>query len=747
MPGHGRGRRRVALLAAFAVLTTGCGGVVTLEVPSADDLALTPRRPAIQSVVYDADGRQLATLRREYREPLSLSAIPSHVVGAILMAEDRRFYDHQGVDLRAIARAALANHTSGTTQQGGSTITQQLVKNLYMPEDERSGATKLREAVLARELERRRPKADILEDYLNTVYFGEGAHGIGAAAWTYFRAEVEDLDLAQAALLAAIIRAPERLAPTRAPEEAQLRRDDVLERLAQDGWITAAERDAALATPIQVEGRPPAPATREPHFVDLVVRTVLADPRFGATEAERATRLYEGGLHLHTTLRPELQQLARDTLDAHLPDADDPDAAVAMVDPATGHVLAAVGNRAYDELQFDLATQARRQPGSTFKTFVLASAIADGWHPDDTLDGRQGVVRVADGGGWEVRNYDRRSYPQVTLTEATRASVNTAYARLGVELGVSRVAGLANAMGVRSPLPEADPQLTIGGGQVAVTPLDLAAAYGTLANLGVHVPTTVIARVEDGEGNLVLEGAGPPQAALAPSAAFVTTEVLREVVERGTALNAQVEGWEVAGKTGTTSDHADAWFVGYTPVLSAAVWLGHVEGRIPLEGVQGVRQVTGGTIPARIFSAVVTGALEGVTPVSFELPDDEYQFVEIDPESGLRAAEWCPGEVERRPKVLVPKDTCPEPPPPPPAPSPTPTPTPSPTPTTVVTVTPIPVPAPVVEVEEEPAPPEPVEDEPEGEPEAEPAPPDPGPVEDDPPAADGAATDEDDDDP
>jgi penicillin-binding protein 1A len=452
------------------------------------------------------------------------------------------------------------------------------------------------------------------------VYFGEGAHGVQAAAWTYFRAEAADLDLAQAALLAAIIRAPEALTPTRAADAALVRRDDVLRRMAADGRITEDERDAALATPIEVHARPQAPETREPHFVDLVVRTLLADPRFGATEAERATRLYEGGLEVHTTLRPDLQALARSTLAHHLPDASDPDAAIAVVDPATGHVLAAAGSRTYEELQFDLATQARRQPGSTFKTFVLAGAIADGHHPDELLDGRQGAVPVAGGGAWEVRNYDRRSYPNVTLAGATRASVNAAFARLGGELGIPRVAGLATAMGVRSRVPDDDPQITIGGGRLAVTPLDLAAAYGTLANLGHHVPTTPITRIDDDRGTTVWlpDTAGTP--VLAASAAHVTTEVLRDVVERGTALAARVPGWEVAGKTGTTSDHVDAWFVGYTPVLSTAVWMGHAEGRVPMIDVRGIRRVTGGTLPARIFADFTAAALADVEPGPLPAP-------------------------------------------------------------------------------------------------------------------------------
>jgi penicillin-binding protein 1A len=378
---------------------------------------------------------------------------------------------------------------------------------------------------------------------------------------------------------------------------------------------------------------------------------------------------------------------------------------VAVVDPATGHVLAATGNRAYEELQFDLATQARRQPGSTFKAFVLAAAIADGHHPDEPLDGRQGEVALRGGGSWEVRNYDRRDHPEVSLAGATRASVNSAFARLGDEVGVARVAGLATAMGVRSPVPE-DVQITIGGGELAVTPLDLAAGFGTLANLGVHVPTTPVARVLGPDGEVVWLPDTVGRQVLEPSAAHVTTEVLREVVEHGTALAARVPGWEVAGKTGTTSDHADAWFVGFTPTLSAAVWMGHVEGRVPLLDVQGVRRVTGGTLPARLFADLVTAALRDEAPVPFRLPDEGYVLVDVDPTTGMLAAAWCPGETQRLPRVLAPRETCPPPPPSPPArPSPPPSPPPpSPSPPAVATFPDDPAQAPTDRLEPAPEP-------------------------------------------
>jgi membrane peptidoglycan carboxypeptidase len=661
-----RGRATVVSLLLCALAVSGCGSVVTLEPPSLD--GLTARTPGLQSTIVSPEGEVLAVLRREHREPVALSAMPQHLIHAVLTAEDRRFFDHGGVDARAVVRAFLRNTATGAIEQGGSTITQQLVGLLYEPAAGRTYDAKLTEVLLARELEQTRTKASILEEYLNTVYLGEGAYGVQAAADTYFRRDVGDLDVAQSALLAALIRAPSSLSPSDDPEAARWRRDDVLRRMADDGHLTEAERDAALAATIEVSERQPLPAVREPHLVDLVVRRLLADPSFGDSETERADRLYRGGLTIHTTVDLELQQLARDTLAAHLPGEDDPEAAVTVVEPGTGRVLAVTGNRAYEQLQFDLATQARRQPGSTFKTFVLTAAIAAGYHPEDRLDGAPGTI-ATDQGTWEVRNYERTDPGDVTLAGATRLSVNGAYARLGVELGIPRVAALARAMGVASPVPSDEPQITLGGGELGVTTWDMAAAFATLGNAGAHVPTTVVDRIEDADGEVVWLPDRTAQQVVGADVAYVTTGVLEGVVEAGTGLAARVPGWQVAGKTGTTSDYADAWFTGTTPVLSAAVWVGHLEGRIPLENVRGVRRVAGGTIPAEIFGDLMRAAHAGRDPVAFELDDTLWVDVEVDPDTGMRAAAWCPGERIRVPRVLAPTETCPEPPPPPPTPT------------------------------------------------------------------------------
>jgi membrane peptidoglycan carboxypeptidase len=670
-----RGRRTAAAL-VLALSASACANqFVVLEPPELDAV---PRTPPEQTFVYDRDGRQLAVLRREFRERVTLDEVPTVLVDAVLAAEDRRFRQHGGVDVRAIGRAALANTAAGEVSQGGSTITQQLVKNLYMPDAERTAATKLEEALLARELEAEHDKDWILTEYLNTVYFGAGAYGVHAAAQTYYGLELDELHAGQAALLAGLIRSPGTLDPVAEPDAARARRDLVLDAMVETGALTLEEAADARARPLAVTARPTAPAVAEPHVVDLVVRTLLSDPTFGATEADRAARLYGGGLRIHTTIDPRAQAAARAAMAAALPDEGDPDAAVVTVDPATGHVIAAASSVPHDELQFDLATQGRRQPGSTFKTFVLTTAVTDGWRPDDRISGAQG--RIATGSGvWEVRNADRRSYGAIRLEDAIRASVNGAFARLVLEVGPGRVAALAKAMGVASPVEDNAP-IALGGLADCCTPLDMASAYATLAALGVHRPTTVIDRIEDASGATVWRPSESATQVVPTGVAWLVTQMLQTVVTSGTGRAAAVEGWEVAGKTGTVDGYRDAWFVGYTPTQATAVWVGHHEARIPMRGVQGRRVVTGGSIPAEIWRDHVAALLVGVTPVPFTLPDREIVTVEVDPRTGLLAAPWCPGEPSPVPRILRPTETCPSPNPPPPAPAPSPAP-PAPTPT------------------------------------------------------------------
>ncbi len=642
---------------------TSLAGIVELDLP---EVELIDREPPTQSFIFDADGNRLAVLRQEFRERIDLDDVPQHVIDAVLVAEDDRFYTHVGIDAPAIARAAVANLAAGEVEQGGSTITQQLIKNLWMPNEPRTPETKLKEALLARELEATLTKDEILEEYLNTVYFGNGAYGLEAAAFTYFRKPVSRMSVSEAALLAGVIRSPEHLNPTRNRAGAMEKRDDVLRAMVQAGKLDASVADREAARSVFIHERPPFPEVERPRWVDFVVRALLSDPSFGDDDAERAARLYGGGLRIHTTLRPDLQGLAEATRDRFLPDPEDPEVAIATVDPATGHILALVGGRDYAQSQFDLATQGNRQPGSTFKAFVLAAAVSSGMGPEAKVNGNQGVLQTRNG-PWRVRNFARVSYGSITLEEATRASVNGAFARLGLDIGIGRVSATAHAMGIRSQLNE-DPPISLGGLTDGVTPLEMASAYGTLANLGTHVPATPVAYIEDADGAVVWRPAALERRALDPSAAFVTTQMLQKVVDEGTGKRAAVPGWEVAGKTGTVQDFTDAWFVGYTPALSTAVWVGHPDRREPLRNIAGWRTLTGGSLPAQVFSAYMAEALAGYEPTPFHLPAEYYTVVDIDPVSGLLAADWCGSEERAIPRAIVPRERCPV---PPPRPSPT----------------------------------------------------------------------------
>ncbi|MDP9023166.1 MAG: PBP1A family penicillin-binding protein [Actinomycetota bacterium] len=664
------GVRRWAAVVAAAMIASACGEVVTLEPPRIDDAL---RRPPEQSHVYDAAGNHLAVLRTEFRERVTLDRIPDVLRDAVVVAEDKRFWVHAGVDARAVARAALHNVGEGEVEQGGSTITQQLVKNLYLPDAPRNIRTKAREALLARDLERKWSKDRILEEYLNTVYFGNGAFGVQAATSTYWRKDVSEVTLPEAALLAAVIRAPETLNPSEAPEAATARRDRVLRAMREEGLIGADDIEAALSTPVQVQPRPASPATVQPYWVDFVVRTLRREPTFGSSEAERAALLYGGGLRIHTTLDPVMQAEAEASTRRFFADAGDPEVALVAIEPDTGAIRASVGGRDYHTSQFDLATLGRRQPGSTFKVFVLVAALTAGYRPTTIVNGDQGVFRINEGptdqDRWPVRNYDRVDYGPITLDQATRSSVNAAYARIALDIGIGRVVAAARALGVTSPLGT-NPAIALGGTEVGVSPLEMAASYATLANLGMRVPASPIDRVEDANGNVIWRPDRTPRRVIDPGVAWLATQMLRAVVEDGTGVRARLPGWEVAGKTGTTSRYTDAWFVGYTAELATAVWMGYPNepSRRPLRHIDGEAVVTGGSWPARIWRAFMEQALAGMTPTGFVLPDEYQVVVEIDPETGLRAAPWCPGEIRKMPRILVPTGTCPSPPPPPPPP-------------------------------------------------------------------------------
>ena len=628
--------RKLAAVVLCCLLMSACSDFVGVRV---DVGPLERRDRPNQSMVLAADGTPIATLRVANRTDVTYEELPAALIEAVVAAEDRSFFSHDGVDLRAIARAAVANQRAGRIVEGGSTITQQLVKYRWFPEAADDFGRKIVEAHLARQLETQMSKRQILLEYLNSIYFGAGAYGVGAASRTYFDRSPAELTLSQAALLAGLIRSPESASPYTHPEAARALRGRVLHAMTETGAITRGEERAAHATALGVRPRPSSPDVRYPWFVEHVKRTLLADPTFGPTEGERLARLYGGGLTVHTTLRPDLQDPITDAARVLASD-DEPEVAVTVVNPHTGELLAAVSGRDFATSQFDLASQSRRQPGSTFKTFALVAALESGWRLDDTIDS-SGAVFPVDAGTWRVRSANDGP---VTLRAATARSSNGAYARLALQLGGERIAEEAQAMGIKGPVSR-NPAMVLGGVSEGVSALDMASAYGTLATGGVHVPVSVVREITDRDGNVVWRPDIRPTVATDAATAWLATQALRDVIEDGTGTAARLDR-PAAGKTGTVQNNTDAWFVGYTPDLVAAVWVGHPHGLKPMRNVRGVRDVSGGTWPARIWRDVMAIAHRDIPVRDFPYPDEHAVTVLVDPITGALATKWCPATKE-----------------------------------------------------------------------------------------------------
>ncbi len=578
--------------------------------------------PVETTFLLDANNNKLAELSAgENRVSVPLSQVSPDLVDAVLAAEDRDFFNHPGVDLSAIVRATWAD-LRGRPLQGGSTITQQYVKLVYT-DRERTLTRKLKEATLALKLENQLDKEEILERYLNVIYFGRGAYGVQAASRSYFGRDVSELDAPRAAYLAGLIRAPEVADASRDPAMADQRRNTVLGAMERAGHLTADQRAEMQAVPVAaMEGfRPREDAVQDrivgghigtQHFVEYV-RAQLLD-RYGEDA------LYGGGLRVHTSLDPQLQEAAFRSVYGTLDRPDDPAGALVALD-AAGHVKAMVGGRQlvpdseespYADVNFALGKEgggSGRQPGSAFKPFVLAEAVSEGYSVESAFPSPAEVVFPGANAGadYTVRNYDNAGYGTQNLIEATRVSSNTVYAQLAEALGLEEVSETARRLGIRAEIP-AD-QLSVALGALEVSVLDMADAYLTFATRGVQVDPVGVTSVTDGKGRVIDEFTAGRERVLEPEEADVVNFVLEGVVESGTGTRAKV-GRPVAGKTGTTQNNGDAWFIGYTPGLSAAVWMGYPEGQAkPMSSVHGV-EVTGGSLPADIFRSFMSDALK-----------------------------------------------------------------------------------------------------------------------------------------
>ncbi|MGH8973478.1 MAG: PBP1A family penicillin-binding protein [Acidimicrobiia bacterium] len=626
-------RRLVAVL----VLTLGSGACAyQVEVTA-------PPVGATSTKVFAADGTLITTLHAEQdREEVALAEIAPSLRQAVVAIEDSRFFTHKGVDFRALARAVQRNAAAGRVTEGGSTITQQYVKNVLLDPSQNLDR-KLKEAVLAFQLERKYTKETILERYLNRIYFGNGAYGVQAAARSYFAKSVADLALPESALLAGLIAAPERYDPFDHPEAAQARRDVVLERMRELKVVPEADVTAARAAPMGVVERPAAERYPAGHFVERVKRFVLDDPRFGTTPPERRRTLFEGGLRVHTTLNLDIQAKAEEAVAAVLAagGADGPAGAMVILDPANGYVRALVGGRDFfggtPEAKFDLATQGMRQSGSSFKPFVLAAALDKGVPLEKVLDAPGSLsVPMPDGQpAWVVENYEGSGGPPTNLTEATVASVNTVYAQLITEIGPQAAVDMARTLGVRTDL-KPYPSAVLGTNEVTV--LDMASAYGTFAADGVHADPVLVTEITRADGSVLYRRPSTRTRVLSPEVARKVTAVLGEVVNRGTGVRAQI-GRAVAGKTGTAQQWRDAWFVGYTPDLVGAVWIGFPDAQRSMTPPATPMNVTGGSWPAEIWNRAMSAALAEVLPNAFPSPEPAAAPAEPAPPSSVAVPE------------------------------------------------------------------------------------------------------------
>jgi penicillin-binding protein 1A len=592
---------------------------------------IVPKIPANaqSSKIYAADGSLLYTAHGEQnRVEVPLTRIPLLLQHAVIAIEDERFYDHAGVDLQAVFRALRSNAEEGTVTQGGSTITQQLVK-ITLRNSGRDVSRKLQEASLAYQLEQRYSKDQILEIYLNTIYFGNGAYGVEAASETYFGHPVDTVSATEAALLAGVVHAPNADDPILHPDVALARRNVVLGKMAELGYLQTTDRDAAIAAPLGVAPTPPQQRYPAAHFVEEVKKFILNDPQFGATREDREDLLFNGGLRITTTLDPALQAAAEQAVADVLPDPDsDPEAAIVSIEPRSGYVRAMVGGRDYFGTQpsakCNLAvgckpdsTKNGRGTGSAFKPFVLAAALSQGIGLDEVLSA-PGCIDIPVTPPWHPCNADpgEGAPGGTTIFEGTVHSFNTLYAQLIMQVGPTKAVDMAKRLGITSTLQD-NPAAVLGTNDVTV--LDMADAYGTFANRGLHVPPTLVTKVSDAAGNVLYEAPHKQEKVLQPGIADEVSDVLQQVIQRGTGTAAQLDR-PAAGKTGTGEDYKNAWFCGYTPELSTAVWVGFPTQEIQMRPPTTRITVYGGTWPAQIWKRVMSAWLDGKPAREFVAP-------------------------------------------------------------------------------------------------------------------------------
>lgn len=593
----------VGLILFVMIIGVGCG-FLTASLNTRSNLAEDIVPPA-SSQIYDIHGNEIANIHAaENRRPIGINEIPKNLQNAFIAVEDNRFYDHIGIDPRGIVRAIWANIRGRTVTEGGSTITQQLAKNAYLTQD-RTLKRKVQEVFLALQLERQYTKQEILELYMNQIYFGQGAYGVQAAARTYFGKDAKDLTLNECAMLAGIPKSPNYYSPVNNMDAATERKAVVLDQMVKYGYISDSEAAAAKKEPLHIAKNTNDGGKSASYFVDYVLQQLA--------EKYGDDAIYKDGLKIYTTIDMDMQaaaETAMKNLPTYFTDANgivQPQGALVAIDPHTGYIKAMVGGRGTD--QFNRATQAVRQPGSAFKPFVFAAALENKYTPESIIEDKPLKV-----GSWEPQNYSRNFSGKVRLRDVVRWSLNVPTVRIAQDIGIDKAIFYAQEMGISTFVLDGatnDRNLAtaLGGMTRGVTPLELTSAYGTFANRGIHVKPVAILRVVSRTGKVLEEAERKEKSVMSADNAAALTAMLEDVIRRGTGTRANI-GRPAAGKTGTTSDYHDAWFVGYTPDLVTGVWIGN-------DSVSDLHGMSGGMTPAVIWQAFMQKALAQMPIRSF----------------------------------------------------------------------------------------------------------------------------------
>ena len=605
----------------------------THDLPSVE--TLRNYKPSTVTKIFSEDGEIIGEFFYEKRETVSLDRIPNNLIQAFVAGEDSRFFQHKGLDYIAILRALFRNIFSGEIVQGGSTITQQVVKSLLLS-PEKSFARKIREAILAYKIEKNLTKEEILFLYLNQIYLGHGAYGVAAAAESYFGKTIEELNLAESAVLAGLPRAPSKNSPYLHPEQAKKRQIYILNRMAEEGFIASAEAIKATKTPYVIRAKEKPFIEKAPHFVEYVRRYV--EEKYGKDA------LYKNGLQIFCTADLYFQKTAQEAVEVGLkeiekrekyPSADmslAPEGALICFDLETGYVKAMVGGRDFRKSQFNRVIQARRQTGSAFKPIVYASALDRGFTPASIIVDSPIVFEWGDK-KWKPKNFEGRFSGPTTLRNALTHSVNIVTVKIAQEVGIDYIKNYAQKLGISSPLHN---DLSMALGSSSVSLYELTKAYGVFANQGNLFKPIFIKKILDRDGNLLEENLPPfyseepskEEQLLTPQTAFLMTYLLEGVVKQGTGWRARSLGRPVAAKTGTTDQFMDAWFIGYTPELITGVWVGFDEERSLGENETGARAAS------PIWVAFMSQILKDKPVKDFPVPEEGIEVMKIDPKSG-----------------------------------------------------------------------------------------------------------------